>query len=162
MDFDQRRRNMERELKKLLLLALILVLPVSISDRASGATIVAENAGPMHLWASSVNVGATGDTAVPVPYPQYILRRVTLYGASANLATSTATLGVYTSTGGGGTELVAAGVLTGATGSAVVIDFATPAIGTVQTAPVLYLRIVQGLTPVAGSIKAVLDIQPLP
>jgi hypothetical protein len=54
----------------------------------------------------TVDLNAVADTFVPVPFATYIVRRMTIYGASTTLAGSAATIGAYTATAAGGTAIV--------------------------------------------------------
>lgn len=124
-------------------------------------TILGESAGALLIPVSAFDIGATGDTSVPIPYSSYVVRGLTLYGASASLAATSALVSLRTASGGGGSAIVNGQAPTALTAATVVLD-ATLALTTVQTATVLFLRVVQGLTPTAGTCKAVLEIQPLP
>jgi hypothetical protein len=114
------------------------------------------------LAVPAFNAATTGDTERAIPLAQYLLRRVTVYGATANLAATTATLEIRTAAAGGGAALVAAVLLTGLTAAGISIDLTLAAPGTVLTASSLFLRIVQGVAPVAATVKAVFEVQPLP
>lgn len=109
------------------------------------------------------DVSTTGDApTVAIPFAQYRVSRVTLYGASASLATSTATVDLRTSAAGAGTAIVAGQALTSLTASLLGLDATLATPGTVFTAGQLFLRITQGVAPVAGTVKAVIEVQPLP
>jgi len=89
------------------------------------------------------------------------LSRVWLYGASANLLTTTATLSIRTASGGSGTALVSGQILTGLTAAGITVAV-TVAVSAIQTATPLFFRITQGVTPVAGTVKALLELIPAP
>lgn len=114
------------------------------------------------LSVSGIDAGTTGDTAVPVPFSRYLVRAVTACGASANLAATTATLSLRTAAAGAGTAIVALQPLTSLASASVAADLTLAVTATAQTAGTLFLRIVQGLTPVAGTINVVIEITPLP
>lgn len=124
-------------------------------------TLLGEHGGSLQIPVAAFSAAVTGDVAVSIPFASYVVRRVTLYGASVNLATSSATVDLRTASAGGGSAIVSAQVVTGLTAATVIVDPAI-AIGTIQTAAVLFLRIVQGVAPVAGTIKAIIEVQPLP
>lgn len=62
-----------------------------------------------------VDLNAVGDTFVPVPFNNFIVRRMTIYNASTTLAASSATIGAYTATAAGGTAIVTPATATGLT-----------------------------------------------
>lgn len=124
-------------------------------------TILGEMAGAVQIPIGPFDIGTTGDTTVAVPFASYAVRRLTLYGASANLAATTALVSLRTAAGGGGTGIVSGQAPAALTAADVILD-ATLAVTTSQTAASLFLRIVQGLTPVAGTCRAVVEVQPLP
>lgn len=124
-------------------------------------TAIGEHGGSLQIPIGALNAAVTGDTAVAIPFAAYVVRRLTIYGASANLGATTAAVDLRTAVAGGGSAIVAGAVLTGLTGSTIVVDPAL-AITTVQTASTLYFRVVQGVAPVAGTISAVIEVQPLP
>jgi len=123
-------------------------------------TAIGEHSGPLLLSVPAFDVGTTGDNAsIAIPFPQYLLSRVWLYGASANLSTSTSALSIRTASGGGGTAIVSSQILTGLTAAGVTVSLPV-AVSALQTATLLFLRIIQGLTPVAGTVKALLELIP--
>lgn len=63
----------------------------------------------------TVDLNAVGDTFVPVPYGNFIARRMTIYGVSTTLAASSATIGAYTAAAAGGTAIVTPATATGLT-----------------------------------------------
>lgn len=63
----------------------------------------------------TVPLTAVGDTFVPVPYNNFIVRRMTLYAPSSTMATSAATIGAYTAASAGGTAIVTPATATGLT-----------------------------------------------
>lgn len=70
-----------------------------------------------------VNLNAVGDTATPpVPFKNYIIRRMTLTNASTSLGASAATIGAYTAVAAGGTALVTPATATGLTAASKFTD----------------------------------------
>lgn len=124
-------------------------------------TAIGEHAGSLQIPVPAFDAGTTGDTAISVPFGSYVVRRLTLYGASVSFAASTATVDLRTASGGGGSAIVSAAATTGLTTASVIVD-PSLALTTAQTAGTLFLRVVQGVAPVSGTLKAVLEIQPLP
>lgn len=124
-------------------------------------TAIGEHSGSLQIPVAAFDAATTGDTAVAVPFNSYVVRRLTLYGASANFAASTATVDLRTAGGGGGSAIVSAAPITGLIAAGIVVD-PSLALTTAQSAGTLYLRVVQGAVPVSGTLKAVLEIQPLP
>jgi hypothetical protein len=98
-------------------------------------------------FAKSVNVGITGDTALPlIATAKYSVSNVIVTNASASLAQAVA--GLYTATGGGGTTIVTTAALSAATGSTIVIQ-QTVASTAVATVPNLYYRVTTANTAAA-------------
>jgi hypothetical protein len=94
--------------------------------------------------ARGVNLNSAGtDTPVSIIMPQsakYIVRHVIVTNASSSLAISTATLGVFTATGGGGTSLVAAATMGTLTNSLKFISRTLLLTDETFNAALLYLR----------------------
>lgn len=110
----------------------------------------------------ALDAATTGDTAIPVPFARYVVRRFTVYDPSANLGATTATVSLRDAAAGAGNAVVSAQALAGLTGGAVLLDAPLALASLVLTAATLYLRIVQGVAPVTGTIRAVIEVQPLP
>lgn len=62
-----------------------------------------------------VDLNTIGDTFVPLQSAKFIVRRMTIYGASTSLGASSATIGAYTAAGAGGTAIVTPATATGLT-----------------------------------------------
>jgi len=87
----------------------------------------------------------TTDTAIPVPYAKYVIRKIVVTNASVSLTTAAG--GVYTATSKGGTAIVAAAqVYTALTAASKFIDLTLAAGATTdsQTAATLYLSLTTG------------------
>lgn len=83
---------------------------------------------------------ANNDNAISISATKYIVRRITLYDASANL--TTVTVGVFTAAGGAGTTLVANAAVAALTAAAKFLELTlTAVVGTdYRTEGTLYLR----------------------
>jgi len=89
----------------------------------------------------SANLNSAGsDNAVAVPFSKYIIRKVVVTNVSTSLAISVATVGVYTSSGGGGSTVVTAATLTALTGSTKFVDMTIALSADSTTASTLYVR----------------------
>lgn len=91
--------------------------------------------------ASAVDLNTAGDTALTVDASRYHIDKVTVENASVNL--TTATVGVFTAAGGGGTTVAADQALAAITGSGKFLDL-TPDAGLATntfTAATLYARV---------------------
>lgn len=124
--------------------------------------LIGEHGGSLQIPVSALDAAATGDTPVSIPFARYMVRRVTVYDPSANLAATTAALSLRDAAAGAGTAIVSAQALTALTGGSVLLDATLALASLVLTAATLYLRIVQGVAPVAGTVKVILEVQPLP
>jgi len=109
-------------LRRLILPALLLVSSWCL---AAGPTTQAVNSPVQHLGnltARTVNLAATGDQAtisIPSFVTAYVVTAIRLTNCSATPVL--AQVGLWTAAGGTGTNLVAAGVITGATSAAVIL-----------------------------------------
>lgn len=75
-----------------------------------------ESPGPtVVLTGVDLNPGAATDYFIPIGTNKCIVRRVTLYDASASLAAGSAQVALFTAAAGGGTTIVAAAVVTSLT-----------------------------------------------
>lgn len=108
------------------------------------------------------DAATTGDTAVTIPFAKYVVRRVTIYDPSANLAATTAALSLRDAAAGAGNAIVSAQALTVLTSGTVPLDATLALASLLLTTATLYLRIVQGVAPVTGTVKVVIEVQPLP
>lgn len=77
----------------------------------------------------TVPLTAVGDTFVPVPFNNFIVRRFTLFAPSGTMATSAATIGAYTAAAAGGSLISTVAVATGLTATRKFLDrtIASPA-----------------------------------
>lgn len=90
---------------------------------------------------ASLNLNQTNtDNAVTVGVAKYIIRKVTVTNCSTSLAVSIATIGVFTSTGGGGTAVVSLGLLTSLTGASKYLDMTVAVTADTLTAATLQIR----------------------
>lgn len=110
----------------------------------------------------ALDAATTGDTAVAIPFARYAVRRVVVYDPSANLAATTAALSLRDAAAGAGNAIVSAQALTALTGATVLLDATITLAALVLTAPQLFIRIVQGISPVSGTIKVIIEVTPLP
>ncbi len=91
--------------------------------------------------ATSLNLNQTNtDNAVTVAGAKYVVRKVVVTNCSTSLAISAATIGVFTSTGGGGTTVVALGLLTALTAATKYIDMTLALTTDTLSAATLYVR----------------------
>ena len=111
--------------------------------------------------AIGVKLDTLGDTFVRLPVGQYIPRNITATNANVTLAASTAQIAVYTAAAAGGTNIVAAAVLTTLTGPTVFADRTiatattvfTPTYNSTQKAYGVYVRVT-----VAGAAGQTCDV----
>ncbi len=92
---------------------------------------------------TGVNINSAGtDNSIilPVPVGKYRPTKLTIFDASTSLAASIATLGLYTSTGGGGSTLVTAATMTSLSSATLCLDMTLLLATTYQTGGTLYLR----------------------
>lgn len=77
----------------------------------------------------SIDLKTVGDTFVPVPFNNFIVRRFTLFAPSGTMATSAATIGAYTATAAGGSLISTVATATGLTATRKFLDrtIASPA-----------------------------------
>ena len=145
------------------LIILILVLIPNLSFAAYSAKIIQSNDFSARIKAQEINLNsATTDHLIPIPsaLSKYIVRRVTITNSSIDLSLSLATVGVFTSTGGGGTTIVTLGTVTGLTTSAKYIDFTIAASDTL-TSSTIYVRI--GVAHgSAATADVYIDLQAIP
>lgn len=99
-----------------------------------------------------VDLNTVGDTFVPTQSAKFIVRRMTIYGASTSLGSSSATIGAYTAAAAGGTAIVTPATATGLTAAskfndrtiAASADYLTPTAGPTTTNPNqfgIYIRV---------------------
>lgn len=124
--------------------------------------VICEMSSMYHLPISGVDAATTGDTPIAIPFSNYLVRRITITGATANLAATTATASLRTAAADAGTAIVSLQALTALVAAATILDATLAVTAVAQTASTLYFRIVQGVSPVAGAINVVLEVQPLP
>jgi hypothetical protein len=103
-----------------------------------------ESPGPtVVVTAIDLNPSAATDTFIPIGTNKCIVRRVTLYDASASLAAGSAQVALYTLAAAGGTAIVAPAVVTSLTAAtkfsdrtvATSADYVRPTAGPAATAP---------------------------
>jgi hypothetical protein len=96
---------------------------------------------------TTVDLNAIGDTFIPVPFAQYIVRRMTVYGTSRTLAASAATIGAYTASAAGGSLISTPATKVGLTAATKFLDctIAAPATTDYLT-PTAYTPVAGGLT----------------
>lgn len=70
----------------------------------------------------TVPLTAVGDTFVPVPFNNFIVRRFTIHTPTSTMATSAATIGAYTGAAAGGSLISTVAVATGLTAAAKFLD----------------------------------------
>ena len=90
-----------------------------------------------------INLNSAGsDNAIVLPQPvgKWRATKLTIFDASTSLGASPATLGLFTSTGGGGSTLVSAALLTSLTSATACLDMTLLLTTTYQTAGTIYLR----------------------
>lgn len=95
------------------------------------------------LIVTGININSAGsDNALTLPSDvlKYRPTKLTIFDASTSLGASIATVGLYTSTGGGGTTLVTAALLTSLTSTTLCLDMTLLATTSYQTANPLYIR----------------------
>lgn len=88
---------------------------------------------------SLLDLNATADNAISIPFAKWKLARVEFHDVSTTLAVSLAVVGLFTATAGGGTNLITS-VVTGLTGATVSISQTIGALTVYQTAGTIYLR----------------------
>lgn len=88
--------------------------------------------------AKSVNLNSVADTAITISAAKYIVRRVTVTNCSATPVL--AQIAVYSATGAGGTNIVAAVVLTSLAAPTTLVDLTIVPTTTAFTAATLYAR----------------------
>ena len=86
------------------------------------------------------SAGSDNALALEMPVGKYRPTKLTIFDASTSLGASIATLGLFTSTGGGGTTLVTPALLTSLTGATACFDMTILAATSYQTAGTIYLR----------------------
>lgn len=127
-----------------LLTAMLVSLLLTAAALAAGPTTQAVNSPAQslaNLTARTVNLGATGDAAT-IAIPSY----VTAYQVSSVKITNCsatpilASVGLFTAASGGGTAIMAAATITGATSASVVLS-GTVASAARQTAATLYINV---------------------
>lgn len=142
---------------KVVLLALLLIVSPAFAAQTNmiSSTVI-------RVSFKSVNLNSAGsDNLMTIPYAKYIVRRVTVTNASTSLAASSATLGVFTSTGGGGTTVVTAATLTALSAASKFVDMTVALSADTTTSSTLYARnvIAHGS---AATVDVHLDLQPIP
>lgn len=118
----------------------------------------------------TVDLNSVADTFVPVQSSKFIVRRMTIYGATVTLAASSMTIGAYTGAAASGTTLVTPATATGLTAVtkfndrtiAASADYVTPTSATVNGQVVygIYVRVavVHGA---AATCQAVFELEEL-
>lgn len=92
-------------------------------------------------YLKAINLNSAGsDNAITIPFSNYIIRKVTLINPSTSLGISVATLGLFTSTSGGGTTVVTAATMVALTGATKYIDSTLALTTDSLTAGTLYAR----------------------
>jgi len=129
------------------LFASLLLLSIASLASAATATFV-------------VNAATTGDTASAVPFPRFQLKSVTITGASANLAASTAMVGVNTLSG----TVATLASLSPLTSPSATLSLAVPSPNAVLLGrrDVLRIHIDQGASPVAVTVQVTIEVQAVP
>lgn len=146
-----------------LLIALVLAFASKVDAQCAAGTVscTLSNMGEVSMLLTGVNINSAGsDNAIAVPYPKYIIRRVTIYDASTSLAVSVATVGLFTGAGGTGTTLVTPATMTTLTASTIFVDSTLAVTNSYQTAQPLYVRNVLAHGS-AATVSVKLEIQPL-
>lgn len=92
--------------------------------------------------ATGITINSAGtDVATFTGLPaKYLVTGFRVFDSSVNLGSSSATVGVFTATGGGGTTIVTAAVLTALTAAAKVLGMTIAVTTNYQTAATLYVR----------------------
>lgn len=99
-----------------------------------------ESPGPTEV-VTGIDLNTVADTFIPLQTGKFIVRRITLFDASASLAAGSAQIAVYTAAAAGGTNIVAAAVVTSLTAAtkfsdrtiAATTDYLKPTAGPVAT-----------------------------
>lgn len=107
------------------------------------ATSISVDHGLVRFLRTSVNLNsaATDSHSITVGLPsKYVVRAVTVFDASASMAASAATLGVFTGAGGTGTTIVVDGAMTGLSAASKFVDRTVAVSADYQTSSTLYLR----------------------
>jgi hypothetical protein len=116
-----------------LLAVFLLVIPSVLGAQSYVAQ-------PTIIAVSNVNLNSVGsDTEVKIQLSKYIARRITVTNASVSLAASPATLGLFTATGGGGTNVIPFTTMTSLNTSAKFAEM-TFSFSSVSSFPSVYLR----------------------
>lgn len=98
------------------------------------------NLGRVRRQAIALDLNTTTDVAIPVPFAKWRLDKVLFHDVSTSLALSLAVVGLYTSTGGGGTNLVTS-VVTSLVNSTDCINQTLAAQTAYRTGANVYLRV---------------------
>lgn len=119
----------------------------------------------------TVPLTVVGDTFVPVPFGNFIVRRFTIHSPSSTMATSAAQIAAYTATAAGGSLISAAATATGLTAtrkfldrtiaSPATVDILAPTAYTVggQTLYGIFVRCTVIDDGVVTSVKARFDLE---
>ena len=119
------------------------ITPRSLSDaQVAALAVAAVPTKTFHKKQTAVSINAlntdvTTFTGLPA---KYIVRRITVFDASANLGASAAEIAVFTAAAGGGTAVVASAVLTGLTAATKFSDRTIATSADYLTAATLYVR----------------------
>lgn len=90
---------------------------------------------------TALNLNQTNtDNAVTINLTKYIVRKVTVTNCSISLAANLATIGVFSSTGGGGSTLVALALVQSLTATTKFVDMTIALTADTLTATTLYVR----------------------
>lgn len=123
---------------------------------------------------AQIDLNTVGDTVIPVSLPtgitRYRLTGIFVINTSSTPSLTTAQVGVFTSTGGGGTAIVTGGTaLTAITTNAVATSNATTSLAQAVggsayfTSPVVYFRVTtgQGSSPGLATVSVTMAITPV-
>lgn len=89
----------------------------------------------------ALNINSAGsDNAITIPYAKYIVRKVIITNASADLTLGLATIGVFTGAGATGSTIVSAGAIAALSGSTKYLDMTIALTADILTAATLYIR----------------------
>lgn len=128
-------------LKHLLLFALLFVQNYPAVNTAAGTCYGCGSGSGVLGKMASLNLNQTNtDNALSIVAAKYLVRKVTVTNCSTTLGVSAATVGVFTSTGGGGTTIVALGLLTTLTASSKYADMTLALTTDTLTASTIQVR----------------------
>lgn len=131
-------------IRRALLVAALLLPCVSLSAQLAntdGTSAGTQASTGVLVKKATLDFNQTNtDNAVTLTAPKYRIRRITVTNCSASFGASLATLGVFTSTGGGGTAVVALGTMTALTASTKYLDLTLALTTDTLATATLYLR----------------------